>query len=154
MYFLFVLIVATLAQNHPAFQAGDLNASWACDDPQCPMVCRPKCAPANCTASCDVGFECEAIPQCSIDCPYTQDGILVSGSCPMCSTVCHPLACTNCTTVCEPVNCEWECFLPNNCPYPRCQLQAQAPACQSWSNTLKTSFAVLPLLLVLSTWLL
>lgn len=129
------LTLVTFSAAHPAFQAGDLNATWACDNPTCPMVCRPKCAAPNCTTSCDMGFTCQETPRCQTDCPYTEDGILVSASCPMCSIVCNPLGCTNCTTTCQPVNCDWECFLPNNCPYPRCELQAAAPACQSASGS-------------------
>lgn len=145
----FLLLVTTLAAALPSFQAGDLNATWVCDAPMCPMVCRPKCAALNCTTSCDEGFTCSETPHCQVDCPYTENGILVTEDCPTCSSSCNPLSCGNCTATCEPLNCEWECFVPNNCPYPRCELQAGTPACHSASaNSVKLGVALLTVLVL------
>lgn len=150
IFIAFLVAVGVASAQFPGFVAGDLNATWACDNPQCPMICRPRCDPLNCTATCDMGFTCSATPSCSVDCPNYANGALVSMDCPTCSSVCQPLGCTNCTSTCEPINCDWECFLPQSCSYPRCELQAAAPACEAWASTLRPVATVL-LVLAIST---
>ena len=144
---LLAIVVGVVSAQFPGFVAGDLDATWACDNPQCPMICRPRCDALNCTATCDMGFDCTTTPSCAVDCPNYDNGQPVSMDCPMCNAVCQPLGCTNCITTCEPVNCEWECFLPQSCPYPVCELVAASPACKAWATTLQvSSYALLVVL--------
>lgn len=148
---LVLLVFSATGQTFQAYPAGDLNTSWSCDDPACPMLCRPKCEPLNCTVTCDIGFTCSQTPSCQVDCPYNSAGILVSMSCPTCSSSCAPLICQNCTNTCDPVNCSWECFLPTTCQYPKCELVASAPACQaSWAMRLNLSNTFLLLMFIIT----
>lgn len=51
---------------------------------------------------------------------------------PMVAIQCDPLAgCSGtCAIQCAEPEADWVCFTPNNCRYPRCQLQCDAPACE------------------------
>ena len=141
MLFIFLFFVAS--QGFGVWQAGDLNASWQCDDPQCPMFCGPVCEPLNCTTTCEEGFTCSQQANCKIECPYDANGILVSESCPTCSASCAPLVCQNCTATCEPIHCSWRCVLPQSCPPPTCVLVGQQAACVSLANSLRWSIVML-----------
>jgi hypothetical protein len=54
-------------------------------------------------------------------------------ACPQCETICPGNLCDDvpdCLVLCEETACAWHCEKPTNCPYPRCELQCEAPACE------------------------
>ena len=139
-----LFLTVVVAQTQPAFLAGDITCTWNCTTPQCAPWCRPKCDAPVCLVQCPVNQTCSQQPNCQVSCPYSSSPIIVKESCPMCETVCNPLACPNCTVLCEATNCSWDCFAPGACPYPVCNLVCEPPACQAASaHLLRASLLVL-----------
>lgn len=114
-----------------------LDCHYACDDPVCHPLCVPSCRDPVCEVQCEPSAPilCNAlVPSCSVRCPYDLFTPMVSDSCPMCETVCNPLpasCASGCSTLCEATQCGWQCRLPDECPLPRCELQCEAPACET-----------------------
>ena len=52
-----------------------------------------------------------------------------------------------CAIQCQEPNCEWACRKPTNCPYPTCQLDCDAPACEA-AGAASLGLSALALLLV------
>ncbi len=136
MYLLFIctFLLATTQTCHP-------ECRWSCNDPVCSAVCQPVCKPYNCSAcifdpDTNETIECHKIyVGCATRCPPDQ---CEADSCPQCELLCNSGLCDendpNCQIVCSQIECDWRCQKPDNCPYPTCQLNCDAPACQATSD--------------------
>ena len=123
---LFILFITIVYTQIP-------ECTYQCDDPQCPAVCEPVCEPVNCEILCDpvdTPGVCNPV-NCQSDCATDGD---ILNSCPMCEVTCDPLRCQPidrpCVIQCQAIQCSWKCVKPTTCPYPRCELQCQLPACE------------------------
>ena len=148
MFILFILLlyIGKSQECHP-------ECSWACDSPVCPAVCEPVCEAPVCEI-CDnsTGHICYPQGGCYTRCPSDQ---CEADSCPVCETLC-PHACYDapaCYIQCQETMCSWRCRKPTNCPYPRCELQCEHPACEhsgasSLSMTLLRISVIVPLIVI------
>lgn len=121
---LFILLYRAAAACHP-------ECRWACDDPVCQAVCQPVCETPVCVLTNATHPSCSTFqPSCSVQCPAN---MCESDSCPQCETVCQPPSdlCNDGQLLCEATSCTWYCQKPTNCPYPRCELQCERPACET-----------------------
>ena len=141
---------ATLAIT--PYHNSELNCTYACDNPQCPLEVRTVCEETDCVIQCPANNTACFIdtPSCAITCPTDQ---VITDSCPMCEIICDPLPapdCTGCNVMCSAVSCNWQVRPPPVCPQPTCVLQCPSPACEAISSasTLTTSAALLLLLFV------
>lgn len=117
MIFLLLITLSSAAGCHPL-------CSWLCDDPTCPAVCQPICSQPACQFNQTCGYS----PVCSVRCPADQ---CESDSCPACETICADPPSLDCGVIeCEITTCSWQCRKPLHCPYPRCELQCEHPACE------------------------
>lgn len=125
MLFILLLSIAYATGCHP-------QCRWLCDDPVCHAVCKPICAPPVC----QFNQTCPYSPSCSVRCPADQ---CENDQCPACETLCAPPPALECGEIeCEAVECAWQCNKPIYCPYPRCELQCEHPACEySAGNALR-----------------
>lgn len=122
---------------------------WECDSPMCPAICTPVCEPVNCEIFCtpsNTPGVCNPV-NCRSQCVTGGDAL---DSCPLCEVLCDPLRCQPidrpCQIQCQEVQCSWKCVKPNTCPYPRCALQCQQPACE-FSQSVKITIPLVLLLL-------
>lgn len=145
---MFFLLFFTLCYScHP-------QCRWACDDPVCNAVCHYQCHAPVCQTQCISNSTRCYGPSCSVRCPPNQ---CESDSCPNCETVCNPPSCfnpqtyepvTDCQNLCEATNCSWKCEKPTNCPYPKCQLMCEQPACQSSGTRLGVGMLIFGIVLL------
>jgi hypothetical protein len=136
--FLLLLIIIVKSSNPQCF--------WQCDNPICYAECSAVCKPPICHIQCLIGdpqLVCNPL-NCDILCGTDQD---ILNSCPLCDVECQELRCLpgfSCEILCEEIDCAWNCQKPQTCPYPRCELQCNPPACEfSGSNTLKISILMI-----------
>lgn len=130
--FILFTFISIINNCHP-------ECAWSCDDPVCPATCKPICNEYNCSR-CFINpdtnetYSCEKIyVGCAISCPSDQ---CEDSSCPVCALSCNPNLCNgepNCIVLCQELECNWACSKPLDCPYPKCILQCDQPACGSTS---------------------
>lgn len=128
------------------------SCQWICNDPVCFSECIEVCEPPICSISClpDEPGVCNPV-ECNIQCPTDQN----IDNCPSCETLCSPIRCApidrQCQIECEAVVCSWQCFLPTTCPYPICELNCEAPACE-FSSGLILSYSMILFIFPFYIW--